>query len=91
VRPLNERVREINDRYRPPRTSLETLMSELRKRLTGYAKALEADRIRKAEEAAQAAAEAERLAREAEAREQDAIEDASQGVCDIDIGTPKSA
>lgn len=87
VRPLNQQVADINGRYKPVRTALETLMGELKKRLTGYAKAVEVERIRKAEEAAQAAAEAERLAREAEAREREAIEDASQGACDIDLGT----
>ncbi len=87
VRPLNEQVSDINGRYKPVRTSLEKLVDELKKRLTAYARALEIERLRKAEEAARAVAEAERLAREAEAREREAIADASQGVCDVDIGT----
>jgi hypothetical protein len=86
VRPLNEQVKVINDRYRPARTSLENLADELKKRLSTYARALEIERVRKAEEARKAAEEAERAAREAERREQEAVEDADQGICDVDLG-----
>lgn len=86
VRPLNEQVRAINDRYRPARSTLEKLADELKKRLSAYARALEIERVRKAEEARKAAEEAERAAREAEQREREAIEDADQGVCDVDLG-----
>jgi hypothetical protein len=85
VLPLNEQVKAINDRYRQARITLEKLADELKKRLSSYARALEIERVKKAEAARQAAEEAEQLAREAERREQDAIEDADQGVCDIDI------
>jgi uncharacterized membrane-anchored protein len=64
VRPLNEQVKAINDRYRLARTSLEKLADELKKRLSTYARALEIERVRKAEEARKAAEEAERAARE---------------------------
>jgi hypothetical protein len=86
VRPLNVEVKAINDRYRPARTSLEKLADELKKRLSTYARALEIERVRKAEEARKAAEEAERAAREAEQREREAVEDADQGICDIDLG-----
>jgi hypothetical protein len=87
VRPLNEQVKAINDRYRPARTTLEKLADELKKRLSTYARALEIERVRKAEEARKVAEEAERAAREAEQREREAIEDAGEGVCDVDLGT----
>jgi hypothetical protein len=86
VRPLNEQVKAINDRYRPARTSLEKLADELKRRLSTYARALEIERVRRAEEARKAVEEAERAAREAEQREREAIDDADQGVCDIDLG-----
>jgi hypothetical protein len=86
VRPLNEQVKAINDRYRPARNSLEKLADELKKRLSAYARALEIERVRKAEEARKAAEEAERAAREAEQREKEAIADADEGVCDVDLG-----
>jgi hypothetical protein len=87
VRPLNEQVKAINDRYRPARTSLEKLADELKKRLSAYARALEIERVRKAEEARKVAEQAEQAAREAEQREREAIEEADQGVCDVDLGT----
>jgi predicted phage tail protein len=86
VRPLNEQVKAINDRYRPARTSLEKLADELKKRLSAYARALEIERVRKAEEARKAAEEAEKAAREAEQREREAVECADHGVCDVDLG-----
>lgn len=86
VRPLNEQVAAINGSYRPVRTALDRVLDEIKKRLTTYAKALEAERIRAAEAARQIAEEAERAAREAEAREREAIDDAAQGVVEIDIG-----
>jgi hypothetical protein len=86
VRPLNEQVKAINDRYRPGRTTLEKLIDELKKRLSAYARALEIERVRKVEEARKAAEAAERAAREAEQREHEAIEEADHGVCDVDLG-----
>jgi hypothetical protein len=50
------------------------------------ARALEIERVRKAEEARKAAEEAERAAREAEQREREAVEDADQGICGVDLG-----
>src|SRR5882762_5255383 len=86
VRPLNEQVKSINDRYRSPRTLLEKVRNSLVDRLTAYAKRLEQERLRKAEEARRAAEAAAQAALEAQQREQEAREDAEQGVCDVDIG-----
>jgi hypothetical protein len=86
VRPLNEQVKTINDKYRSPRTLLEKVRNILVDRLSAYARKLEAERIAAAEAARAAAAEAERKAREAEEREREAQETAAAGVCDVDIG-----
>jgi hypothetical protein len=85
VRPLNAQVKQINDRYRAPRTLLEKIRDTLAWRLTDYAKRLERERIAAAEAARRAVEEAERAARAAEAREREAAEDARLGVC-TDVG-----
>jgi hypothetical protein len=90
VRPLNTQVAEINGRYKPVRTALERLADELRKRLGAYARALEIERVRQAEAARQAAEEAERLAREAEAREREVFDDAEHGVV-VDLAEAATA
>lgn len=79
VRPLNERVKEINGEYKAISGPLTRVFDELRARLTVYAKELEAERLRQAEAARLAAFEAERAAREAEERERDAKENATLG------------
>jgi hypothetical protein len=86
VRPLNEHVKTINDRYRQPRTLLEKVRNALVERLTAYARRLEQERLRAAEEARKAAEAAAQAALEAEQREQQVREEAEQGVCDIDVG-----
>jgi phage-related tail protein len=86
VRPLNTQVREINDRYRSPRTLLEKVRNALVDRLTAYARRLEQERLRQAEEARRAAEVAAQAALEAERRAQEAHDDAAQGVCDVDLG-----
>ena len=71
VRPLNEQVETINDRYRQPRTLLEKVRNALVDRLSAYARHLEQERLRKAEEArraAEAAAQAALGGRTARAR-----------------------
>lgn len=85
VRPLNTKVREINDLYRQPRTILEKVRDTIAGRLSAYALRLEQERLAAAEAARKAAEEAERIAREAEAREKEAAETAAAGVCDVDI------
>jgi hypothetical protein len=85
VGPLNEEVKEINDRYRTPRDCIEKILDELKRRLTAFAAAEEAKRQREAEAAREAAEEAERAAREAEAIESDAKAMADVGVCDVNV------
>jgi hypothetical protein len=91
VAPLNAELAAINGEYhrwhnaggRPG--TWDTLLKELRIRLTKFAQAEEAKRHAAAEAARKAAAEAERKAREAEEREREAAAEAAQGVCDVDI------
>lgn len=85
VNPLNERVKEINDKYRSPREVLDTILDELKTRIRTYVKQEETKRLLAAEEARKRLEEAERLAREAEKREQAATELAKSGVIDVDI------
>lgn len=80
VRPLNTQVKEINARYQAPRKSLEQTTAILLSRLDTYAKNLEQERIRAAEEARRIAEEAARKAHEAENAERLAREEASHGV-----------
>lgn len=87
VKPLNERVKEINDDYRGPRGFVEKVIDEIKRRLTAFAAAEEARRQAAAEEARRVAAEAERIAREAEAREREAKELANVGECDVDVAS----
>lgn len=87
VRPLNERVKSINDEYRKEKASLETARETLKKRLTAYVQAEEAKRRAEAERIAREAEEAERLAREAEAREREAKDNVAQGVVGEDVVT----
>jgi multidrug efflux pump subunit AcrA (membrane-fusion protein) len=91
VAPLNAELAAINGEYHrwhnaggKPGT-WDTLLKELRIRLTKFAQAEEAKRQTAAEAARAAAAEAERKAREAEQREREAAAEAAQGVCDVDF------
>lgn len=79
VKPLNDQVAEINERYRQPRDLLKKVTDELLRRVVDFIAREEAIRIKAAEEARQKAETAERLAREAEAREQEVKDDAAQG------------
>lgn len=85
VKPLNDEVDTINGRYRTPRDSVKSIMDELKRRLTAFAAAEEAERQRKAEAARLAAIEAERIAREAEEIERAAKEEADCGVLDVNV------
>lgn len=85
VDPLNAEVSIINDRYRAPREAVQSIMDELKRRLTTFAAAEEAERARKAEAAREAAQEAERIAREAERIEADAKARADVGECDLNV------
>lgn len=64
---------------------LEKAYTALRDRMTKYADAVEAERIAEATRLREAAAEQERIAREAAATEQDAIDNATVGEC-TDVG-----
>lgn len=79
VGPLNEEVKTINERYRAARTPLETILNELRARLTDFTAREEARRIRAAEEARKAAELAEMEARLAEQHEREAKQGATFG------------
>ena len=85
VDPINAKLTAINGAYRVVREPLEKTLKELRRRLTDFASAEEAKRIAELQRLADERNEAERLAREAEAREQDAIACADVGEC-ADVG-----
>lgn len=86
VRPLNEAVIRINEKFHAVHNenskkpgAADKLLIELRRRLTAYAEIEEQRRAAEAEAKRAAAEEAERNAREAEAREREAIENAKLG------------
>lgn len=85
VRPLNEKVKEINADYKVPRVQLEHVLSGLSDRLTSFIKEEKRKREEAAREAARIAEEAERRARDAERLERDAIESASAGELGVNI------
>jgi hypothetical protein len=87
VRPLNEKVKEINSLYKIPRANLETVLSELQARLSSFLKAEEQKRIDAAREAARIADDAKQRAREAERIEQDALGSANSGELGVDIAS----
>lgn len=87
VKPLNDEVDIINDRYRLPRDSIKAIMDELKRRLTAFAAEEEARRQREAQQARHKAEEAERIARKAEECEREAKEDADNGVAGISVAT----
>lgn len=81
VDPLNKQLGTINGFYRDVREPLTSALTALKDRLSRYALAEEEKRQAEAERARAAAAEAERIARAAEAAEQEAIDNATQGEC----------
>lgn len=85
VRPLNEKVKEINDYYRGPREVLARILEIIRPRLGGYLAKEETKRIAIAEEAARRAEESEEAARQAERKELEIIEAANQGELGLNI------
>jgi hypothetical protein len=92
VRPLNQAVAAINAGYHRVHNTnakkpglYDTLLAELKIRITRFMRGEEDRRQAAAEAARRAAAEAERKAREAEERERAAAADAAAGICDIDI------
>lgn len=86
VRPLNEQVASINGKYKalhntdPKKPGLfDKIVGELKARVAVYLCQEEIRRLREAEIARQAQLEAERIAREAEAREAETIANAKAG------------
>jgi hypothetical protein len=77
--PLNEQVKEINERFRCVRDPLDSVLSELRRRLTDFAAREEAARIKAAEEARKQAEALEMEARRAEEAEREAKANATLG------------
>lgn len=87
TRPFRDKLNAIFEAYGlvKDKGTMETARGELRKRLTKYAADIEAKRIAEVERLRKEAEDAERLARQAEAAEQEAIDDADQGV-ESDVG-----
>ncbi len=85
VDPLNQEVKQINDRYRPPDTLLDKVINEIKVRGNAYLKREEDKRKAAAAEAARIAAEKEAAAREAERLEKEAFQDANSGELGINI------
>lgn len=79
VRPLNERVSEINSAYKAVTRPFQKVLDDIREKLTDYAKAVENERLQVAEEARRKADAAIAAAREAERLEQEARDNARQG------------
>ncbi|MGH2342600.1 hypothetical protein ACRC7T_14085 [Segnochrobactraceae bacterium EtOH-i3] len=85
VRPLNERVREINTEFREAREPIERLVSEVDTAVKAWMRAEQDRRRREAEEARARQAEIERIAAEKLAAEEAARADAAAGVLDAGI------
>lgn len=92
VRPLNEKVAEINAKYKALHNTdakkpgtFDRIFIELKARVGAFLLKQEQIRIKAAEEAAAVAAEAERIAREAEQAELMAKENAAAGEVGVDV------
>lgn len=92
VRPLNEKIADINAKYKPIHNTdakkpgtLDRVVLELKARLGVFIKAEEVRREAEAERLRQEAEEAARIAREAEAREREAIANAQAGELGVDV------
>jgi AraC-like DNA-binding protein len=92
VRPLNEQVKAINAEYKAIHNAdakspgtLDKILNELKSRLGAFLRAEEDRRQREAEEQRRKLEDAERLAREAEAREAEALENAAAGEIGVDV------
>lgn len=92
VRPLNEKVAEINGLYKAAHSTdpkkpgrFDRIVIELKSRVGAFMAREEEKRAIAAEAARKAQAEAERLAKEAEAKEREAIQNAAAGEVDIDV------
>lgn len=84
VKPLNEKVAEINEGYRGPRENLRKVIEEISRRITAFIAEEERKRIALAVEAAQKLDEAERAAEQARNAQRHAADLADGGVLDVD-------
>lgn len=92
VKPLNDKVAEINAEHKAVHNTdpkkpgkLDRVYNELKSRISAYLQAEEQRRLREAAAARAAQEEAERIAREAEAKELAALQEAQAGVVDVDV------
>ena len=92
VRPLNDKVTEINAEYKAVHNTdpkkpgtFNKVFNELKARVAEYLRKEEQKRLAAAAEARRIQEEAERQAREAEEREQQALHGASLGEIDVDV------
>jgi hypothetical protein len=86
VRPLNEKVKAENAKYKAVTKPLTDLFDQLRARLTAHERAETAKREAAAALVRQQAEEAARIAQEAEAQLAEAVDDAAQGA-EADVGS----
>jgi len=85
VRPLNQRVKDINRTYKAATTPVVEVLAILKARLTAYATAEEARRRQEAERLAREADEAAERLRAAAMALEDAEESASQGEIGVNL------
>ena len=85
VRPLNERVKEINGIYSAVSAPFKRVLDQVRERLTDYAHAVEKERQRLADIKRREAEALIAKAREAERLEREAIENARLGEVDAGV------
>lgn len=91
VRPLNERVKEINAQYKPIKEDLSVVVGLLGVRIAQFIAAERAKREEIAAEAARRAAEAEQRARDAEQAECESITSADSGELGVDVAASTQA
>ena len=87
VRPLNTQVKEINEHYRPAKTVLTTIVTEINRRFTAFRLGAARKRVAAAQEAQRLAAQALADAREKERLEKEAFEASQTGEVGVDIKT----
>lgn len=97
VEPLNAELIKINGSYKALHNTdkakpgqFDRVMNELKARIDAFLAAEEEKRQKTAQEAAERAAEAERLAREAEAKEREALSNAAVGEAGVDVAEATS-
>ena len=84
--PIYARWKLVREPYTAPLEKLDTLIGQLKSRMTAFALAEDARRKKEAAEAARIAEEARRAAEAKLAAEQEAIDNAAVGDCEADVG-----